>query len=362
MKQELFMIRQNYADSNEKLRKMESMINNLQETLSKKTTESEEVYLNTKVEPKVPQPKIQKFESYHPINQGDKEEKVQNILFVGDSIAGNIHLPSIERAVNADVKLVKAYSSTYETTSNAAHRAPKFPDKNFGDVITQEMNNYTDALIIQSGSVDITNLKTETPDANAYLEYFKQKTIISSENIFQAALNAEARYPKLKKIIILKQVPRYDSSSSSPPGLKPYLSNLFNENIDKLCKSTQSSKIIIGNHNLECHGGVFQARYRNTLANRFDGVHLYGPSGMKAYTASVLNILSSAKLVVRTPPKYYDQFPHARCPQAKYQATQTRRYRQEKSTLNTQYSRYSQYSVSTQNKFDGLADWSQGNY
>ena len=102
---------------------------------------------------------------------------------------------------------------------------------------------------------------------------------------------------------------------------------------------------------------VFQARYRNNQTKRFDGVHLYGPSGMKAYTASVLNILNSAQLVVRTPPRYYDQFPHMRCPQARYQAVQkARSYRQEKSAHTTQY------SVTTQNKYSALADWSQGNY
>ena len=75
---------------------------------------------------KVPEPRSMK--------EGSKKE-VQKVLFVGDSIAGNVHLPTIEAAVNADVKLVKAYSSAYENTDTAAHRAPKFPHKNFEDVI-----------------------------------------------------------------------------------------------------------------------------------------------------------------------------------------------------------------------------------
>ena len=153
----------------------------------------------------------------------------------------------------------------------------------------------------------------------------------------------------------MKQTPRYDSGSSNPPGLKPYLSQLFNEHIDQLCNSTQNSKIIIGNHNLECHGGVFEARYRNSQSKKFDGVHLYGPSGMKAYTQSVLSILSSAQLVVKTPPRYYDQFPHAMCPQARYQAAQ-------KARTDRQKTRATQYSVATQNRYSALADLGQGNY
>ena len=228
-----------------------------------------------------------------------------------------------------------------------------------------------DALIIQAGSVDISNLKTEAADASEYLEYSKQKTIIFSENLFQAAVNAELKYPELKKIILMKQTPRYDSNTSKPPGLKPYLSQLFNDNLDKLCNSAQTKKISIGNHNLDCHGGVFETRYRNSQTNKFDGIHLYGPSGVKAYTASVLNILSSAQLVVKTPPKYYDQYPHMKCPQAKYQTQQ--KYRMQSSGQSSNYVQYSTYrheksceatqnSVPTKNKYSSLSSWAQGNY
>ena len=50
---------------------------------------------------------------------------------IGDSIAGNIHLPSIKTATKADVEIVKAYSSIFENEENDAHHSPKFPAKNF---------------------------------------------------------------------------------------------------------------------------------------------------------------------------------------------------------------------------------------
>ena len=349
MKQEMFILRQNYSASNEKLERIENALNNM---MTNKVATNTRVEVESKSKPTVLEPQVRKE---------DTEEEVRNILFVGDSIAGNVHLPSIKNAVNADVKLVKAYSSTYENTDTAAQRAPRFPHKNFEDVITHEVNRSEyDALIIQAGSVDITNLKTEALNANEYLEYFKQKTIISAHNLVQAATNTAAKHPEIKKIILMKQTPRYDSETSNPPGLKPYLSKLFNDKLDQLCNSPHNNKIIIGNHNLDCHGAVLEARYRDTQTKRFDGVHLYGPSGMKAYTASVLNILSSAQLVVRTPPRYYDQLPHMRCPQAKYQAAQlriqARTHRHEKSAGTMQY------SVPTQNKFSKLSDWVQGNF
>ena len=68
------------------------------------------------------------------------------------------------------------------------------------------------------------------------------------------------------------------------------------------------NKLSVGHHNLECRGGVLDARYRNLQRKNYDGVHMYGPSGMKAYTASVVNILCTAQLVKQNPPKYLEDF------------------------------------------------------
>ena len=160
----------------------------------------------------------------------------------------------------------------------------------------------------------------------------------------------------------MKQIPRYDTYASNPPGLKPFLSKLFNETLDELLSSNQhKNRIYIGNHNLECSGGVFEARYRNTQAKKFDGIHMYGPSGMKAYTASVLSILSSAQLVKNTPPRYYDQFVHSRCEQARYQARQVYGVRRMQTRPNNKSNNF-KYSIPTNNMFSLLQNINQGNY
>ena len=94
------------------------------------------------------------------------------------------------------------------------------------------------------------------------------------------------------------------------------MAKLFNDTLDQLISDSSShikSKVRIGNHNLDCSGGVMLARYKNIPMNKFDGIHMYGPSGMKAYTASVLNILSEAKLVLSSTPRYYDQYDYQSC-------------------------------------------------
>jgi hypothetical protein len=128
-------------------------------------------------------------------------------------------------------------------------------------------------LIVQSGSVDITNLKTESANDENF-EYFKQQSVMSAIILFTAVTNAAANHPHLKKIIILKQIPRYDFLTSNPPGLKHCLSQLYNETLDQLyAKCAFKDKLSIGNHSLGCSGGILQAKYNNIQSGKFDGTH-----------------------------------------------------------------------------------------
>ena len=100
----------------------------------------------------------------------------------------------------------------------------------------------------------------------------------------------------LKKVIILNQTPRYDDKSVDPLSLKPALALLFNNTLSLWIESPLKAKLTIGIHNLDCSGGVKEARYRDIKNKKYDGLHMYGPSGRKAYTVSMLNILKSADI------------------------------------------------------------------
>ena len=287
---------------------------------------------------------------------------VGKILLVGDSISGQLHTKTIEYATKAKVRKVKAYSSTYENTTNDLKHAPKFPNKNFKDVIENELDREdVDVLLVQSGSVDITNLKTEGKNENKF-EYFKEQTITSATNLFKSVTNAAKNHSSLQKIILLKQTPRFDATSTTTPGMKQKLSKLYNETIDILAASSDcKDKIIIGNHDLDCSGGVLLARYKDCISGKFDGLHMFGPSGQKAYTNSVMKVLSSAQLVVSIPPKYYEEYDHQNCPQSRYQARQRNNIREEKKGLDSGHNEY-QYSVKTHNRFTTLGDYFPGNF
>ena len=263
-------------------------------------------------------------------------QSVQNVLVVGDSISGNLHLPTIRNAMNAKVKAIRAYSAVYDDIEDGGKHAARFPAKNFADVVSAELSKEkTDVLIVQSGSVDITNMKTENNYNGEYTEYFKQQAVVAANNLFTAVVEAVEKHPEVKKIIIMKQIPRFDDVQSTPPSFKPLLSKIFNDTLASL-KTTCPIKerIFIGEHNLFCSGGVREARYRCIQKRKYDGIHMFGPSGIKAYTASVVNILRSAQLVVTEPPKYLEDDDHQWCRQTRYQAKQRQMHRQ-----NMQYRR-----------------------
>ena len=95
----------------------------------------------------------------------------------------------------------------------------------------------------------------------------------------------------------MDMIPRYDPRENDPLNLKPTLVQIFNNTILELWMSSVfKDKIVVGHHALECSGGIREARYRDSIGNKFDGVHLYGRLGTKAYTNSVLNILKAAFL------------------------------------------------------------------
>ena len=130
-------------------------------------------------------------------------------------------------------------------------------------------------------------------------------------------------------------------------------------------------KIFIGNHNIDCTGAIRESRYRETKTNRFDGIHLIGSSGKKAYTKSVLNILKTAKLTASE----YDF--HQSCPQYQY-SYQERQNRNRNSNQNSYRQRndynkrqaghknpqneQGRFTVPTANRFSSLAGLNHLNY
>ena len=238
------------------------------------------------------------------MNASQAQSRTSNgktVLFIGDSISGNVDIDVIEKALNAKVKTSKAYASIFDNVGSKAKQPARFPTKNFTDVIPIEVKKEPfDYLLLQAGSVDITNLDTKvTPEEHS--TYFKQEVRFAAKNLFNAAEAALIAQPNLKKVIIFNLTPRYDLPAVDPLSLKSALAQLFNNTLVELwIDSPLKDKVAVGLHNLECGGGIKEARYRDIRNCRYDGVHLYGPSGRKAYTISVIDILKAADILDQT--------------------------------------------------------------
>ena len=289
-----------------------------------------------------------------------RQEK-SKILFVGDSISRNVDISTLEDATQSKIVTARAYSAVHDTVRNVAKQAARFPNSNFTDVVPAELSkaNYQ-SLVLQAGSVDITNLDTKN-NPSKHLEYFRQETVKSANSFFQTGVNAISAYPSLEKVVLMKQVPRYDPANVDPLAIKPALSQLYDNTITDLwMTSKHKGKIAIGSHNIACTGAIKEARYRETKTGKYDGIHLYGSSGRKAYTQSVLNIMKWSEL---TSSEY--EF-HLSCAQHKYQQIQNRNRQggNKRTGQNRRNVENAVFTVPTQNRFDRLSGCgqNQGNW
>ena len=342
MAQELFVIRNNQAND-EKFKNLENSFKRLADLVDSRTsTGSTEIppTSGTSSQPNVSPPTAMSSPRVSPTNTTTlngaskassksssetasgqpKPENRPKILFVGDSISNHADFKVLAEATKSEIVSAKAYSAVYDDVTNKVKDAAYYPRKNFLQVVPNEaIKDNFEHMVVQTGSVDISNLKVDV-NPEDHLEYFRQEAVMSARNIFDSCLLALDRQPSLKTVVIMKQTPRYDPLSVDPLSIRPALSRLFNNTLTELWISCPlKNKIYIGTHNIDCTGAIQSARYRHTKTGRFDGVHLYGTTGSKAYTKSVLNILASASLISA------EKDFHLSCPQYKYQNRQSRR-------------------------------------
>ena len=162
--------------------------------------------------------------------------------------------------------------------------------------------------------------------------------------LFSAAVQALKVQPSLRKVVIMKQIPRYDPYHVDPLALKTTLSLLFNNTLTDLWMESQDKgRIFVGNHNIDCTGAIKESRYRHTKSGKYDGIHLFGSSGQKAYTLSVLNILRAAKVTSS------EQDYHLSCAQFRYQNKKNIT-----GNRNRNFNKQKQFAVPTHNRFSGF--------
>ena len=201
---------------------------------------------------------------------------------------------NIENFSKCRVRTARAYSSTND-------KSARWPKYNFTDVVSYALANPGrddfDVVVMSAPTMDITNMDTARQTPADSKEVFEQKAIASSQNMFNIAVNSLKKYPSLKKVVLMEHLPRFDTPRVDPTSLKSTLARLANTTLGELwLKSPLKNRIFIGQHSLESSGAgeAHFARYENCNTGRYDGVHLYGQSGVRDYTNSVKSILMMA--------------------------------------------------------------------
>jgi hypothetical protein len=217
---------------------------------------------------------------------------------MGDSIFRNVYIEKIEKVTKAKVKVVKAYSASYDNNKNNI-----FKRSNFTDLLPEELKKHKhDAVVMQASSVDLTNYRAE-PNK----EKLRQIAQNSNANMLSAATAAVVNNPDLKKIVLFERTPRFDDLEEL---------NIFaNQDLHlqwQKCDTMFKDKIVIGNHNLKPQGPHAQvqqlARWGDPRKHQNpDQLHLKGSSGKMKTTDSILAGLVSAGLIENSLPGYFKE-------------------------------------------------------
>ena len=203
------------------------------------------------------------------------------IAYITDSIGANVNFDMLEKATGAEVKKMKAYCSKFDG---------KIPTKNFTDVVPKVMgSDKFEYLVVQASSTDLTNL-LNLPEGTVD-EYYRQQASLSSYQMVASIDSALTSHPSLKGAVLMERAPRYDDLHD----LNHYANGLLHEAV---ARSRNINKIFIGQHTLECDGGMRASRFGTPSSHHnYDGIHMRGTSGKMAYTRSVANIFQHAGIL-----------------------------------------------------------------
>ena len=191
-----------------------------------------------------------------------------------------------ENDVDVELKAVGAYCISEDKDA-------RFPKENFQSVVPKEIaEDEPDILVLESGNIEITNLKVNEAmldtkkDINTYKKEWFEKTEKNSEDLFNVAEEATKKHPNLK-VVIVKRLPRYDRSSTDLLNIKSNLSQFGNSVYDQVwLKRGSPSNIKIVELNLGCKESPHLRKiiYGDQKHNAYVGYHLRGDFASRHFT------------------------------------------------------------------------------
>ena len=203
-----------------------------------------------------------------------------------------------------------------------------FSRSNFTKFVARVLENHsTDAIILQAGSIEITNIdvKKAPMDPNKSIEEYKHEWTLKvkedSTNLFNLAKSALKLQPNLK-VIIVKRLPRYDTKTQDPIYIKQSLSEFGNSVYDQLWLENGGPKNIktVSFDNFESFGYLKDIYMGKTNDPHYDGIHLRGWAASRHFTYRAVNAVKTVFAVPRN--GFFTRDYHSTCPQFQYQNKQ----------------------------------------
>ena len=250
-------------------------------------------------------------------NQSDmipEPQRRNDVLIVGTSITNNLDKRVFENFTNLKTDIATAY--TIDADIDA-----KYKDKNFMRIVPEKlkMKKYN-TLVLQGGSIEITNLNTRDEDKEENFQLWKKKVESSSNKMFKLAEESISGNPGLE-VVIVERIPRFDSTFNDPKQIKSQLSlyaNSIYRNlwVEKGCPAN----IQIHDLGLNCYGALREKRYgipgtRGFDGKMADGIHMRGILAVKHYTDSFVRMLRPSVANSQAGNGQNRADNHTRCPQ-----------------------------------------------
>ena len=146
-----------------------------------------------------------------PVNVRNKKKKIS---WIGTSLSKAQNKNKFEQDLNVDLSVSRAYCI------KEGEKA-KYKKENFEEIVPKVIvKEEPDILVLQTGSIEITNIEVNEAlmDQDSSLVEYKKiwfdKVEQDSKNLFEIAQAALKNRNSLDKVVILKRLPRHGRSSS----------------------------------------------------------------------------------------------------------------------------------------------------
>ena len=222
-------------------------------------------------------------------NQNHKASKKEKISWIGTSISKVLDKEKVEKDLDVSLSITRAYCIKDEPTA-------KYRKTHFKNIVPKVVEKEEpDTLVLQTGSIEITNIEVnkalmdEKKSIDEYKKGWFEQVENNSKDLFEIAQEALKKNKKLKRVLILKRLPRHDRSSSDLIGMRSILSEYANTVYDQQwIRMGSPSNVIIIDLDLKGSGYFKELIYGKSKDANYDGYHVIGTGAVRQFTYQVI--------------------------------------------------------------------------